>query len=284
MKNIIFLFLILILVMALVGCSNGSTNSDGSGDTYTVFFNSNGGSAVSAITHVNLGEKINKPADPTTTAGGATLNRFRGWYKDNGVFDNEWDFETDTVTGNITLYADWGYGLGDIGPGGGRIFYCNLSGFDFYVDTGNTTEKRYYLEVAPNNFAPLAWAPIASPIYASSIEDARGITIGTGLKNTLVILAAVTNPAVNAPAANACNTYSNNGKNDWFLPSYIELGTLRSNRSYIENIEADFYWSSTQYGLNNQANNLNLSDSGLGTSGGSNVKDKLYFVRAIRAF
>ena len=33
---------------------------------------------------------------------------FKGWYKDDG-FENVWDFETDTVTADTTLYAKWDY-------------------------------------------------------------------------------------------------------------------------------------------------------------------------------
>ena len=68
----------------------------------TVSFNSNGGSNVSPIIGVNNGEKISKPSDPTKT--GST---FGGWYKDNNTFTQPWNFNSDTVTGNITLYARW---------------------------------------------------------------------------------------------------------------------------------------------------------------------------------
>ena len=45
--------------------------------------------------------KITKPEDPTRT--GYT---FKGWYKD-AALTQEWNFETDTVTADITLYAKW---------------------------------------------------------------------------------------------------------------------------------------------------------------------------------
>ena len=32
---------------------------------------------------------------------------FGGWFTDNGTFDNEWDFKTDIVTQDTTLYAKW---------------------------------------------------------------------------------------------------------------------------------------------------------------------------------
>jgi len=32
---------------------------------------------------------------------------FNGWFTDNGTFTNEWDFDNDGVTQNMTLYAKW---------------------------------------------------------------------------------------------------------------------------------------------------------------------------------
>jgi uncharacterized repeat protein (TIGR02543 family) len=65
-------------------------------NTYTVTFNSQGGSAVSSQT-VNHGGKVSEPTNPTRT--GYT---FGGWYKESGC-TNAWVFATDTVTANVTL-------------------------------------------------------------------------------------------------------------------------------------------------------------------------------------
>ncbi len=70
-------------------------------NTYTVTFDSQGGSAVAPLTNVSYGSTISAPADPTRT--GYT---FAGWYKD-AACTNAWVFATDTVTDNITLYAKW---------------------------------------------------------------------------------------------------------------------------------------------------------------------------------
>ncbi|MEG1822849.1 MAG: InlB B-repeat-containing protein [Clostridiales bacterium] len=69
--------------------------------TFTVTFNTNGGSAVADITGVVSGSKITKPTDPTKK--GYT---FGGWYTDN-KFATAWEFDKSTVTGNTTLYAKW---------------------------------------------------------------------------------------------------------------------------------------------------------------------------------
>lgn len=68
--------------------------------TYTVTFNSQGGSAVSSQS-VEEGGKVTKPDAPTRT--GYT---FGGWYKE-AACTNQWNFTSDTVTSNITLYAKW---------------------------------------------------------------------------------------------------------------------------------------------------------------------------------
>jgi uncharacterized repeat protein (TIGR02543 family) len=68
---------------------------------YTVTFNSNGGSTVQAQT-VASGAKAAEPQN--VTRSGYTL---AGWFRDNTTFQNQWNFATDTVTENITLYAKW---------------------------------------------------------------------------------------------------------------------------------------------------------------------------------
>ena len=59
------------------------------------------GSAVSAQV-IKYGEKATQPT-PAPTATGYT---FGGWYKEAGC-TNAWDFSTDTVTADTTLYAKW---------------------------------------------------------------------------------------------------------------------------------------------------------------------------------
>ena len=68
--------------------------------TVTVTFNSQSGSAV-ASQEVGNGGKVTKPADPTRAN-----NIFDGWYKE-AACTNPWNFSTDIVTSNTTLYAKW---------------------------------------------------------------------------------------------------------------------------------------------------------------------------------
>jgi uncharacterized repeat protein (TIGR02543 family) len=69
-------------------------------ETYTVTFNSSGGSDVASVV-VNSGEKITKPADPTNTG-----YEFVTWYKED-TLTTVWNFASDTVSANTTLYANW---------------------------------------------------------------------------------------------------------------------------------------------------------------------------------
>jgi len=67
---------------------------------YTVTFNSQGGSAVDSQNVIEEGP-VTEPPDPTRD--GYT---FSGWYKESEC-NNLWDFENDTVTEIVTLWADW---------------------------------------------------------------------------------------------------------------------------------------------------------------------------------
>ena len=68
--------------------------------TFTITFNSNGGSDVAPI-ETEQGSTITAPAQPTKDG-----HTFVGWFKDESL-TNEWDFAVDMVYGNTTLYAKW---------------------------------------------------------------------------------------------------------------------------------------------------------------------------------
>ena len=143
---------------------------------------------------------------------------------------HNWNTETGLCGNNCgELY----YNLGDTGPGRGKIFYVSTEGFTMTDD--NST--AHYLEAAPSDMATgLAWA---SEDYIST-NISTGEAIGTGRKNTALILAT----DANAPAAKACKDYTDGGKTDWFLPSKDELNQLYVNRSTVGNMTS--YWSSSQ--------------------------------------
>ena len=83
---------------ALVACDNADDPQNP--QSYTIVFDTNGGSIVSEQ-GVTGGDKIIEPGDPTKFG-----YEFDGWYTDEEC-TQIWTFETDTVTGNLTLYAKW---------------------------------------------------------------------------------------------------------------------------------------------------------------------------------
>ena len=80
-----------------VTTSSPANSSSVAPATYTVTFNSDGGSDVASAT-VTDGEKATKPTDPTKT--GYT---FGGWYLGEAAFN----FESVAITENVTLKAKW---------------------------------------------------------------------------------------------------------------------------------------------------------------------------------
>jgi len=68
---------------------------------FTVTFDSQGGSAVEALTNVAEGSIINEPVAPVKEGFA-----FDGWYKEIDCI-NAWNFSADKVTGDTTLYAKW---------------------------------------------------------------------------------------------------------------------------------------------------------------------------------
>lgn len=88
-KRIFYVFLMLVTLVTLVACPSSST-------TYTVTFNSEGGSNVAAQ-KVEAGKTATKPADPTK----------QGYTFDEWLLNGEaYDFST-AVNADITLNASW---------------------------------------------------------------------------------------------------------------------------------------------------------------------------------
>ena len=83
--------------------------------TYTVTFNTNGGSAVPSQT-VKAGEQAVKPANPTKPSC-----NFAGWYTD-AQLTTQYNFNS-PVNANITLYAKWTSTGGGGGGGPSTTYY-----------------------------------------------------------------------------------------------------------------------------------------------------------------
>ena len=74
--------------------------------THTVSFDTDGEEYIGPQT-VNNGEMATRPRNPNVLTFART---FRGWYTDNGTFNDYFDFSSRTITSDITLYARWGGG------------------------------------------------------------------------------------------------------------------------------------------------------------------------------
>jgi len=107
MKSEIRLFFLLLVFFTFFSCDlstdnkdEDSTNNELSKNNFIVTFDTNGGSTISNQSIVQ-GEKITKPTNPSKSG-----YNFDDWYKDTN-FTSKWDFSSDTVESNITLYAKW---------------------------------------------------------------------------------------------------------------------------------------------------------------------------------
>lgn len=104
---------LMLLMVSVVGVFFGCKGSNSVPASYTVTFNSQGGSAVAAV-KVEQGKKVMKPANPTKASF-----TFGGWYKEKEC-KTLWNFKSDIVTANITLYAKWnGNNSGNANNGNG---------------------------------------------------------------------------------------------------------------------------------------------------------------------
>jgi hypothetical protein len=110
-----------------------------------------------------------------------------------------------------------------------------------------------------------------------------------GTTNTTNLIAAGAGSGITAgTAAVLCNSSTNNGKSDWYLPALDELSKIWQNRWDIAQgiatasgtqLESDYYWSSTEYdgdgawGFYFANGNASLSR-----------KTNPYYVRGVRKF
>ncbi len=133
--------------------------------------------------------------------------------------------------------------LGDIGPGGGRVFF---------VDSADEFADFNYMELAPSNWnngteLTGSWCSNDN----STDFGATSYDIGTGQTNFAHMVANCTGIAevVNAYES----TYADLNIDDWFIPSATELLTAFGElnyRGFWTGFSAGWYWSSTESGNN----------------------------------
>ena len=156
--------------------------------------------------------------------------------------------------------------IGDIGPGGGMVFY----------DAGSTQSWGRYMETAPASWNGGTEDPKA--VWCGEnvdIAGALGVSVGSGAANTSAIVAACA-----TSAASLADKYDGGDKTDWFLPSRDELIELKKHGKIVDRVGAGQYWSSSQ----KYAYNAWYQD--FTNSGVTKYTDKsiAYGVRPVRAF
>jgi uncharacterized repeat protein (TIGR02543 family) len=124
--------LLLIFTILFVSCDldNETLNY------YTVTFNSNSGSTVSSQTVIE-GYTVTEPSDPTRTD-----YTFNNWYSDSSL-TTLWDFDSNTVTSDITLYAGWKKVINE--------FFINKDS-SFYLDTGDANGSYLWVYTQYSNY------------------------------------------------------------------------------------------------------------------------------------
>lgn len=154
------------------------------------------------------------------------------------------------------------YKVGDVGPGGGLIFFVDtLSKFDGFT----------YLEAAPTDISAAAWASsvagcfdssnvatscLVGSVYSVSQADSSRIDaakIGQGSPNTALIRTRNSSGASvddTVFAAGLADAYVYGGTTDWYLPSINELAQMHTNLKVrgLGNFQDTYYWSSTEFG------------------------------------
>ena len=174
--------------------------------------------------------------------------------------------------------------LGDIGPGGGKVFYVAPTTFaspgsDSYPGS-DCDDACKYLEVAPGSAQrTLRWASTSNQ-SRSVADNATNTAIGTGMANTIKIANQSGNTSTDSAAVYAYE-YQGGGKEDWHLPSFEEIRQLFTNQSRVESGLKDFWWSSSESSSTNaRRKHLLRTNGGEGTASKSGANH----MRPVRAF
>lgn len=129
------------------------------------------------------------------------------------------------------------YKVGDYGPSGGYVFY----------DKGIFSNGWRYLEASPSEFEFSAeWGTFSKNVFGTEHS------LGSGKKNTQVILNALKGSNDVRNASKLIFEVIPNSSNEWFLPSKDELNLMYINlcKKNLGNFKNGDYWSSSQLSEN----------------------------------
>ena len=168
MKKVIVIAIAVLLVLGticLTACNGGNNNFDYT--TFTVTFDSQGGSEI-ASQSVYTGNVVRNPGAPTKDG-----YNFVGWYKSADENADEWKFTTDAVTSDITLYAHW-MAETVIEPTASLTYERNETG---YTVTGSTGQEEVI--IIPDTYEGLPVTVIGESAFAYSkhTADITSVTI-----------------------------------------------------------------------------------------------------------
>jgi hypothetical protein len=175
--------------------------------------------------------------------------------------------------------------LGQTGPGGGRVFYVSVAGFNCgpeFSSTGSPTGGLcHYLEMQNNDLGQKAIANNSGDHWPADTSN----EIGSGFKNTLDQMLVLSGSSVNGETGNyalPATRQTFGGKSDWYLPSVNELvAAITYAASSSSPLPNRSYWSSSRV-RRNYAGLVRTSPGGGG--GDSWQYDSTWYVLAIRAF
>ena len=151
--------------------------------TYTVTFDSNGGSDVSSQS-LRYEAKATKPADPTKTATTTTEYTFADWYSDIGL-TTPFSFDT-AIKKDITLYAKWTETAVTLQKTAGSISYATAS------VSKTTNDAAFTNELTIEGDGTVSYA---SDNTAVATVDSDGLVTIVGAAGTATITATVTDSA-----------------------------------------------------------------------------------------
>lgn len=161
------------------------------------------------------------------------------------------------------------YAIGDVGPGGGRVFYVTALGF-------------HGLEAAPvDQSTGVSWCPTLTDIVGvENLFDIGAVDPNSGSRNTPLIVAQC---GATSAAGLAAGYVWPNGHTDGFLPNKEELNLLYLKKDAIGGIPVEGYWSSSE---SNQSPPVITAWYQIFAPSGQFHGFKLieYRVRAVRAF